>query len=239
MIPIRTLAYASGLLLAGALLLMGVGIAFGEQKPVAGTKHDVSVGGVPPCAYCHEQRDPAGDVLWRRTSGPDSDFSPVKALCFSCHDGTVTSVGVYVFDPSRPLHPMSPGVKGQDCDRCHDPHDPGAGKFIKRPGGASFCMDCHPRAGLGHPVDVDAIAAGKVPIDSTWDPAHGDFNGTRLWNSDGTGPGNYVKCLTCHSPHGGQPGSAMNTYTAPAGDHSFSALCFNCHNRDGSTGGVR
>ncbi|HLB27065.1 MAG TPA: cytochrome c3 family protein, partial [Dehalococcoidia bacterium] len=123
-----------------------------------------------------------------------------------------------------------PGVRGQDCTRCHDPHETGYGKFLKLPGGADFCRNCHFRAGpTDHPVDIDALKAGIAPADSHWDPESGDFSATRLWNAEGTGPGSFVKCLTCHSPHGAQPDTAINTVAVSPLDGSSVSLCQSCH----------
>ncbi len=97
------------------------------------------------------------------------------------------------------------------------------------PGNARF-PDGNVRAGpTDHPIDVDPAVTGRVPVDSTWDPNHGDFSGTRLWNAEGTGPGNLVKCLTCHSPHGAQPGTEINTISFSPTDQSYLPLCANCH----------
>jgi hypothetical protein len=71
----------------------------------------------------------------------------------------------------------------------------------------------------------------QEPLDTTWDPESGDDHGTRLWNVVGTGPGDYVKCLTCHAPHGGVPGTKMNTLGMSTSHDEFLPLCQNCHYR--------
>ena len=212
------------------LLFVASGIVFGAEKKVAGTKHDVATPGTPVCVYCHGQQNPEGETLWAQKPNTTGQFSGLKPLCFSCHDGTVTAVGNYVFDTSRPEHFRNPGIKGQDCDRCHDPHEAGYSKFIKLPGGANFCQNCHAYAGsANHPTDVDARAAGITPADGDWNPYASDFSGTRLWDQQGTGPGSYVKCLTCHSPHGSQPGTAINTIPFSMAQQGALPLCQNCH----------
>jgi len=216
--------------IALVLLAVGVGAVLGEEKNVSGTKHDVATSGSPPCVSCHIQRDAEGELLYAREPNSVGPYSGLKPLCFSCHDGTVAPLKGYVFDLTRPDHPSEPGARGQDCTRCHDPHETGEGKFLKLPGGADFCRNCHFRAGpTDHPVDIDAVAAGMAPVDSHWDPEAGDFSGTRLWNAEGTGPGSDVKCLTCHSPHGGQPGTDMNTVPPSPLDRSAAPLCQSCH----------
>lgn len=225
----RTVGFGILILLALSLLT-GAGIALGQMKDVSGTKHDVSSPDASPCQYCHLPRDPQGEMLWARDPNTSGPFSGLRPLCFSCHDGTVTSSGDYVFDESRPEHLSVPGVKGQDCDRCHDPHDTGYGEFIKLPGEANFCQGCHAFAGpTDHPIDVDSVASGIEPSDRHWDPYGGDFSGTRLWNPEGTGPGDTVKCLTCHSPHGGEPDTLINTMAFDSTHDQFLPLCQNCH----------
>jgi predicted CXXCH cytochrome family protein len=128
------------------------------------------------------------------------------------------------------MHLRSSGVRGQDCDRCHDAHEATYRKFLREPGGANFCWNCHSRAGpANHPVDLNARAAGVNPADTEWDPAGGDYSGTRLWNLEGTGPGDYIKCLTCHSAHGGEPDTHFNTMVLESRDPSHLYLCLNCH----------
>ena len=221
----------AAIVLAFVVLLVGAGVVLGQQKNVAGTKHDVASPDTPACVYCHVPADPEGKALWEGKPNDSGAFSGLKPLCFSCHDGTVSVLrSSYVFDPGRPEHLSKPGARGQDCDRCHDPHDTGYGKFLKLPGGAMFCRNCHFRAGpTDHPIDVDPADTGRVPLDRDWDPTHGDFSGTRLWNAEGTGPGNLVKCLSCHSPHGGQPGTEINTIAFSPVDESYLPLCGNCH----------
>jgi len=223
-------AFALVGVIALVLLAVGVGVVLGEEKNVAGTKHDVATEGTPPCVYCHIPRDAQGELLYARDPNGVGPYSGLKPFCFSCHDGTVAPLKSYIFDLTRPDHPIDPGVRGQDCTRCHDPHETGYGKFLKLPGGADFCRNCHFRAGpTDHPVDIDALKAGIAPADSHWDPESGDFSGTRLWNAAGTGPGSFVKCLTCHSPHGAQPDTAINTVAVSPLDGSSVSLCQSCH----------
>jgi len=222
--------------IAAVVVLLGrAGAALSEHKDVAGTKHDVASAGTPACVYCHVPRDAAGQLLWPGGEpDPDGNLAGQKRLCFSCHDGTVTRDRSYVFDPSRPEHVRKPGVEGQDCDRCHNAHEAKNEKFLKMSSQAEFCWNCHFRAGpADHPVGVDVVAAGMRPPDTTFDPESGDFSGTRLWNAEGTGPGNFVMCLSCHSTHGGQPNTKIITgLNSPPDVDFFQALCMSCHTRD-------
>ncbi len=219
-------AVAVCVLVAMGVVLAARGrVAFGDEKDVTGTKHGVSIPGTSVCVNCHVPHDAGADALWASKPNTSGPFAGLRPLCFSCHDGTVTTVGTFAFDLSRPLHLRSPGVKGADCDRCHDAHGTPYAKFLKLPGGADFCRNCHTKAGpVNHPVDVNARELGIAPVDSSWDPYHGDYSGTRLWNADGTGPGDYVKCLSCHATHGGTPGTQFNTMPTVT-------LCQNCHKK--------
>lgn len=223
----------AGLFLTAAIFVVrsGVDVALSEHKDVASTAHNVATAGTPVCIYCHVPRDAAGQLLWPNGQpNAKSDFAGLKRLCFSCHDGTVTRERSYVFNPERPDHVRTAGVTGQDCDRCHDAHGTSNKKFLRVPANANFCWNCHFRAGpADHPVGVDAIAAGMHPVDTQFNPKAGDYSGTRLWNEDGTGPGNRVMCLTCHNPHGGQPNTLITTVEYDSEGGSFQALCRSCH----------
>ena len=229
---IRVLAL-SAILATGAVAAWGgSSVVLSEHKDVADTQHNVASPGVPACIYCHIPRDAAGQLLWPRGQ-PDADglLSGQKRVCFSCHDGTVTQERSFVFNAERPEHLRTPGARGQDCDRCHDPHGTENQKFLRFPSTANFCWNCHFRAGpTDHPIGVDARTLGIHPVDTQFSPKDGDYNGTRLWDEAGTGPGNLVMCLTCHNPHGGQPGTGMLTVEASE-DEFFEALCRSCHPR--------
>lgn len=230
----KALYWSAAIVGAVALLLLigsGATTTRGEHKSVAGTSHDVATEGEPVCIYCHVPRDAAGQLLWPNGQpNPDSDFAGLKRLCFSCHDGTVTKERSYVFNPERPDHVRTAGVTGQDCDRCHDAHGTDNKKFLRVPTDANFCWNCHFRAGpADHPVGVDVYEAGMDPVDTHFNPKLGDFSGTRIWNEDGTAPGSRVMCLTCHNPHGGQPGTLITTVEYDSDEGSFQALCAACH----------
>lgn len=214
-------------ILALAFVLFGMRTALGEDRRVYGTQHDVAIPGTPVCMYCHIPHAADAEALWASKPNMSGSFSGLRPLCFSCHDGTVTALGSFAFDLSRPLHLRSPGIVGADCDRCHDAHGTPYAKFLKLPGAADFCQGCHAVAGpVNHPVDVNARDLGIEPHDSSWDPYGGDFRGTRLWNEEGTGPGEYVKCLSCHATHGGEPETSFNTMPTRS-------LCTNCHASNG------
>jgi predicted CXXCH cytochrome family protein len=228
------LAQAFLLTVVAIAILGGAGLVLAEKrKDVSGTKHDIATPGNEACVSCHIPRETDGELLWASEPYVKEEFSGLKPLCYSCHDGTVATIGRYAFTQGYPEHDSVPGLKGQDCDRCHDPHEEGYGKFVKYSGGAGFCENCHEEAGPDdHPTDVDIHVLGQEPLDTVWDPDAGDDHGTRLFNADGTGPGDYVKCLSCHAPHGGLPETKMNTLGSSTSHDNFLPLCANCHYRE-------
>lgn len=227
------LAQAAMLVALTVVVLGSAGLVLAEKrKDVSGTRHDLATPGNEACVSCHIPRETDGELLWAGDPYAKEEFSGLKPLCYSCHDGTVATIGRYAFTDGYPEHVGVPGLKGQDCDRCHDPHESGYGKFVKVSGGANFCESCHEDAGPGdHPVDVDIDVLEQEPVDTTWDPGTGDGHGTRLWDEEGAGPGDYVKCLTCHAPHGGVPDTKMNTLGSSTSHDEFLPLCQNCHYR--------
>ena len=58
---------------------------------VAGSDHDLSAGPDKLCFACHIPHNALGDKLWAST--PSGPFSGVQDLCYTCHDGSVTTVG--------------------------------------------------------------------------------------------------------------------------------------------------
>jgi len=226
----RSVVWALAVVAVVLVVAIGGERVFGESEDVHGTQHDVAPPGGSPCVYCHLPREDDGEVLWARDPSAGGPLSGMKTLCFSCHDGTVAWEGMYAFNTARTMHVTEVGVRGQDCDLCHDLHEAGDGKFLKVAGNANICRSCHEEAGPDdRPVDVDSRAADVEPVDSTWDPDHGDFSGTRLWNREGTGPGDFVKCLTCHATHGGVPETDFNTMPFESSHQEFLPLCLNCH----------
>jgi len=132
---------------------------------------------------------------------------------------------------------VNPGIEGQDCDRCHDPHEGDAWKFTQTLEGvewrnANLCAGCHADdIGPSHAIDV----LTNLPLDRTWDPnayPERDFSGTRLFNSAGTqvvpSGDAYIKCATCHVPHGGS-GEGMDSMAYSEAGSSRSPICENCH----------
>jgi len=199
----------------------------GSKSAVYGTAHDLGSPAIPTCEQCHTPHNAQGNYLWARA--PKTGMSGLQALCFGCHDGSITPIGAFIADPSYENHEVEPGVDGGDCDRCHDPHaetwefvSPRAVPTASQ--NANLCLVCHDVGNISH-----STGPTDTPIDRTWDPyatPEPDFSGTRLWNEAGTEvvPAGeaYMKCLTCHTVHGAV--SEDLTSMTP------NDLCLNCHN---------
>lgn len=227
--------------LAAALaLVLSMSVAYGGISDIFGSDHDLGSPGNPTCMQCHTPHGAQGDYLWARDfSSQYPDLTGLMRLCFSCHDGSITSIGAWI--PVYANHPVDPGAEGEDCDRCHDPHEGDAWKFTRTiPGvqwrNANLCNGCHADdiGPVYHSYDVLATSP-NLPEDRTWDPyayPERDFSGTRLFNEAGTqvvqSGDAYIKCATCHVPHGGS-GEGMNSmaYSDPGSSHS--PICENCH----------
>ena len=187
----------------------------GAYSQVTGTVHNLATTGTGVCANCHKAHNATGDLLWARPVG--TTFTGIKALCYSCHDGSAANEQ-YAFDAAYSQHPY-------DCNLCHDPHNNSYGSFLQFATGANVCNNCHAgELGMGHPTN---IVATMVPADVVFNPT-ADMSGTRLYNSAGTSTtgGTYIKCLTCHTAHGGVAGTRLNTMNYSA---TSAALCTNCH----------
>jgi hypothetical protein len=193
-----------------------------DKSMVVNSPHDVNAEN--PCSSCHIPHGANGDFLWARdpststagasdvTSNDDAGISTaIKPMCYSCHDGTIASVGlVTAFSATHTNHRTRaatairastglPYGPGRDCDLCHDPHDDGNTKFLKyersrtsngvttwtpiTPGG-NVCASCHSGnadMATNHPIDV-VPSVSSYPTDQAWVPAVGDYSGTRLYD---------------------------------------------------------
>lgn len=209
--------------------VVSIGLTRGEQGAVIGGPHDLGAvtgsAGVSACEVCHVPSDAGSPPIWRTDPhAGDKQLAGISASCYSCHDGTVASSGLHVFETALSQHVVQPNVPGKDCDLCHDPHVSEYGNFLKFQSGANLCRTCHTES--GHPVNVDAA---DLPRDPTFDPATGDFSGSRLWSADGTTAGTTVKCLSCHAAHGAANDKLISV---PPGSIGTSTLCGNCHQRE-------
>ena len=210
------------LLIAGLALLSLPATALAG---VAGGPHDLSGTG-KLCESCHIPHNAQGDNLW--VSTPDGTFSGVQDLCYTCHDGGVSSVGVTTaFNTSAEQHI---NVNSADCSgdgACHDVHNVGAGKFLAAgvtETNNSWCETCH------GPSIPAAFANG-----------HEDHTagGTHFTN------GTTFTCNQCHTVHGATAQTVPTTgLTNPIllADNEpgayYGAFCISCHNGTEPTAAV-
>jgi predicted CXXCH cytochrome family protein len=88
---------------------------------VAGSDHDLTSGGDKLCFACHVPHNAGGDKLWSST--PSGTFTGVQDLCYTCHDGGVTSVGLTTaFDNAKEQH-LNVGTDCSGDGACHDVHN--------------------------------------------------------------------------------------------------------------------
>ncbi len=193
-------------------------ISFQSVKAgIAGSDHDLTASGHRLCMMCHLPHNAQGEKLW--VSTPDGTFSGVAALCFTCHDGSVTTTGITtVFDQDKEQHVMV----GADCsaaDGCHDVHNQNinkSGQFVVVDKTyQSYCATCHgatlfPGAeGLGDHTAGITHFRNPPPFD----------------------------CEQCHTVHGAtaqtvNPAGITNPILL-ADNHSgdyYGTFCISCHN---------
>lgn len=204
-------------ILAGAALLAMPAVSLAG---VVGSDHDLSGGTEKVCFQCHIPHNSLGSLLWAKT--PSGTFTGVQDLCYTCHDGGVTSVGVTtVFDAAKQQHlNVGPDCSGDGA--CHDVHNQnpnGTGKFTVAGvtvTNGSYCETCHDAT----PFDANAAALG----DHTAGITH-FTNGTTF------------TCNQCHSLHGAvtqtnNPSGLTNPILL--GDNIpgayYGAFCISCHN---------
>jgi hypothetical protein len=184
---------------------------------VTGSDHDLTGAGEKLCFACHIPHNALGDKLWAQT--PSGTFTGVQDLCFTCHDGTPTSIGLTTaFDLSDEQH----AVVGPDCSdgggsACHDVHNQNpntTGRFlVVTETNNSYCVTCH---------------------DGTQFPGAeglGDHTAGLTHFTDAT-----FTCDQCHSAHGATPqsnnpvGLTNPILLADNIPSYYGAFCISCHN---------
>lgn len=115
------------------------------------------------CSTCHVPHDAGGNRLWPYAPSTKTEKGVVvsanDALCFSCHDGTVTTKGQHFFDKDGSTHPIdikpSAKVKVPDtlpldkegkvvCTSCHNPHNTALKKYLRLSwDNGELCVACH------------------------------------------------------------------------------------------------
>lgn len=209
-------------LLTTALILLAFPVS--SFAGVAGSDHDLTLSGEKLCFACHIPHNALGDKLWAQT--PSGTFTGVQDLCYTCHDGSVTTVGSgTAFNAALEQH-TNVGTDCSGAGACHDVHNQnpnGTGRFLvvsDADADGAYCDECHGATpftgaeGLGdHTAGITHVTAGTAPA-----PAGFTCNG-------------------CHTPHG-----ATAQTTNPPGltnpilleDNQSGAFygefCISCHN---------
>ncbi len=208
---------------------------YAQQKGTAQTKHDMysSGKGTDPnvCSYCHIPHNAAGDKIWsffaneaQLKNGPST---PIGNMCYTCHDGTVTYLGLYsVFSPYVQNHKIPPG---EDCTLCHSVHDNTNGEFMKvAMVQDSYCAACHNAeqnaGGWG-----DHTGPGNHPSYWTEKPPHN--TGVQGCTHCHGGNGNTGSCNLCHETGHGAAKFSTPEVSHPIlrDDNTDSAYCASCH----------
>lgn len=183
---------------------------------VAGSDHDLTGGGQKLCEACHTPHNAQGDNLWG--AAPSGTFTGVQDLCYTCHDGGVTSVGLTTaFDATAEQH----AIVGSDCSgagACHDVHNQnpnGTGRFIVvTETNNSYCETCH---------DATMFTGAEGLGDHTAGITH---------FTNGAG----FTCNQCHTVHGAtaqtnNPVGLTNPILLADNDVTYyGAFCISCHN---------
>jgi predicted CXXCH cytochrome family protein len=185
---------------------------------IQGSDHDLTGTGEKLCFACHIPHNALGDKLWAST--PSGTFTGVQDLCYTCHDGSVTSIGATTaFNTLLEQHI----TVGADCSgpsgSCHDVHNQNpntTGRFlVVTETNNSYCETCH---------DATQFPGAEGLGDHTAGITH-FTNGTTF------------TCVQCHSVHGATPQT-----TNPAGltnpvlldDNQpgayYGDFCISCHN---------
>lgn len=190
---------------------------------VSGGKHDLTTwagggGAKPLCEACHTPHNAFGDNLWGSAVG--TGYSVVGNLCYTCHDGSVTSVGsATAFNTALEQHKTAVGNDcSGDANSCHDVHNEGTGKFITvaidAPSG-TYCVSCHDDTDAGslgdHTTGMQHYTSGTTFNCNSCHMAHGATAQTApigsltnpILREDNMVSGYGQFCVTCHDDAGG------------------------------------
>lgn len=227
-----------------------------QQSLVAGTDHDLGVtapdtinaaeqnvkqAGI--CSPCHTPHNATGRTLSARRIAKYSDEH--SAICISCHQEkgpalkkTVGQhshpVGIAVKNSTLPLFKKNNNSEIMACQTCHNPHQwqPGLQKkgigvnlegnagnsFLRKPAGtdSALCASCHPDHYLIEGTDHDLAVTA---------PEKTNITGQHVQQSG--------VCGTCHVPHNAAGRSLWAGSRTVTKNASPSALCLDCHHKDG------
>ena len=203
------------------ILLLITGLCLIGQPPyifagVTGSDHDLTGGGQKLCEACHTPHNAQGAALW--SAIPTGTFTGVQDLCYTCHDGSVTAIGLLTaFNSATEQHL---GV-GSDCSgegACHNVHSQNpnvSGRFlVVSETNNSYCETCHNDTPFPGAIDLGDHTAGISHL---------------------TKPPPFT-CNQCHTVHGATP-QTTNPFglTNPIllGDNQpgayYGAFCISCH----------
>jgi predicted CXXCH cytochrome family protein len=193
---------------------------------VVGSSHDLHAGDTTAavCATCHIPHNALGEKLWADTVGDTTAWGLVGALCYTCHDGSVSDSGLTtVFDTTLQQHKTVGSGCSDATGGCHDVHNQnpnGTGQFLLvTQVSNSYCIDCHD----DNPLRSNSLGDHRTS-------AGGNHKTTATF-----------KCEQCHTPHGATAqGNNPGSLTHPillADNHpsagSYGAFCVDCH-QDGT-----
>ncbi len=206
-----------------ALACALVAIPVVAMAGVTGGKHDLtgwagSGGAKPLCEACHTPHNALGDNLWGSTVG--TTYSAVGNLCYTCHDGSVTTAGTATaFNTALEQHKVTVGNDcSGDASSCHDVHNEGTGSFLLVAIDAvsgTYCVTCHDdtnEGGLGdHTAGMEHYTSGTTFNCNDCHSAHGAANQTApiaglthpilLEDNMSSGYGQF--CIDCHNDANG------------------------------------
>ncbi len=195
------------------------------QAGIDGSDHDT---GGKICENCHIPHNAAGTTLW--FEAPSGTFTGTQDLCYSCHDGSVTNVGLTTaFNAAAEQHKgITANGSAGDCDGCHDVHNQNpnlTGRFlyadVVQSGNGEYCSGCH-----------DGTAPTEyAAADGLGNHVYGGTSTTNHYNSGA------FTCNQCHTPHGAtlqttNPGALTNPILLADNipGATYGAFCISCHN---------
>jgi len=195
--------------IAVAVVALLMFLAGNASADLTSSKHNLSVPGGEPCAYCHRVHHSVGGLGRPAYMGPLPYITQVYTsdtldhtidetsvnisdapLCLTCHDSTTVDTMMLAGDEKTTIQQ----------------------KLIDRPE-INITLDLRNDHPVGFVFDANLYPEDEIqaPTDSR---VHVSF-----------GPGlNEMWCSSCHNPHGGEPGTPLLAMSNDA-----SALCLQCH----------
>jgi len=217
------------IILSLVVVLLISGIAYIAYGGVAGSRHDLSYGGIhSPCIFCHAPHHARTDaaplwnlvnrnVTYQMYSSPTmSNPSPsapsgMSLACLSCHDGAgvIGDNTHHIMLINKPEY-----MNDTDCNKCH----PGS-----RPDSSGLFSDILLNAITtdlrnDHPISIPYPTSAQDPDFFTPPDMQKGWPDVPFYNGK-------IECGSCHDPH--NPTNTPFLRKSNAG----SALCLTCHNK--------